>query len=306
MAFPSRPILTAAWLLACAPSMAFAANPCHAGDTLIGETKQFYYCSHVSCGDIGAQLTKDEVALRRLQTSMAATNAELQEWGKANDEAQREALGKAKSFLIRSVLEKVAVGRETKLEAIENDIKRADPMGTTWTAKLVKLAAFRRSYGRLTTQIAALKVVKYPGVNIYETWSDFSARARTIGEEGQVVASTWRELATDPEMQQAFREHGFEFSADALKTALRYPLLTQTIDFAQFAVDYGYDAKKWNESRRLIEQNANLSDKNLYAECVLSRHLRVTVRNLQVCHGDMPPDNAPRPEDLKCVDHSSP
>lgn len=293
-------------LLALAPSTASAAGPCRPGDTLIGETKQYYYCSHVSCGQIGAQLANDELALRRLQDSMASTNAELKEWAEQSDKAQQEALAKAKSFLIRSVLERITVVPEGKLEAIEADIKRADPMGTTVATKLAKLAAFRRSYARLQTAIEALKLAKYPGVNIYESWSDFSDRAKAIGQEGQVLAATWSELATDPEVQSAFHEHGFEFSADSLKSALRYPLLTQSIDFAQFIVDYGYDARKWNESRKLIEQNAKLSDKNLYAECVLSRHLKVTVRNLLICKGNMPSDDAPRPEDTKCIDHSTP
>ena len=291
-------------LLACLSLFAFGDSPCRPGDTLIGETAEFYYCSHVTCPELGAQLGRDQHALRTLRDTIQGSNAELEAWTKANDVAQKKALEHAKYFLIESVLSGITANREGQLAAIEKDIRRADPMGTTITTKLLKVANFRKSYARLATQIALLKAAEYPGMDIYKTWADFRERAAKLGKETQVLAATWDQLATDPEMRHAFMEHGFEFSADSLKQALSVPVLRQSLDLGQFLVDYGYDATQWELSRERIEQNLALDDKVLYAECKLSRRLRITVRDYNICRGKMPAENAPRPEDSVCVDHS--
>ena len=54
------------------------------------------------------------------------------------------ALEHAKSFLTDSVLSGITANREAELESIEEDIKRADPFGTTIDTKLRKIAAFER------------------------------------------------------------------------------------------------------------------------------------------------------------------
>jgi hypothetical protein len=261
---------------------------------------------HATCQDLGAQLSRDQLALDRLRSSINSSNTELAEWTKQNARAEKEALDHAKFFLIETVLSGITENREDKLKSIERDIRQADPTGTTLNTKLLKIANFERSYTKLVTLIYALKAAEYPGMDIYKTWADFKERATEIGKETQVLAATWDALGSDPEMQQAFREHGFEFSADSLKQALRLPLLRQSLDLGQFISDYGYDLDKWEKSRNLIMANVALDDKNLYAECVLSRHLRITVRNYNICKGKMPDDTMPRPEDIACVDHTKP
>jgi len=253
---------------------------------------------------LGAQIGRDQHALKILRESIQGSSAELEAWTRENEVAQKKALEHAKHFLVESVLSGITASREAELESIEKDIDRSDPMGTTINAKLLKLASFRRSYARLVTQIGVLKAIEYPGMDIYKTWDDFTERAGKIGKEIQVLASTWDELGTDPEMQQAFKEHGFEFSADSLKQALSVPMLRQSLDLGQFLLDYGYDATSWELSRERMEQNLALDDKMLYADCKLSRRLRITVRDYNICRGRMPADDAKRPEDTVCVDRA--
>jgi hypothetical protein len=110
-----------------------------------------------------------------------------------------------------------------------------------------------------------------------------------------VLAATWDQLATDPEMRQAFKEHGWEFSAATLEQALSIPVLRQSLDLGQFLLDYGCEAASWEPSRERIEQGLALDDRVLYAECKLSRRLRITVRDYDTCKGKMPADDARRP-----------
>jgi hypothetical protein len=287
------------------PSIVLAANPCKLpGEILIGEDNDYYYCSRLSCAELGAQLDRDERALQQLRSSIGGSNAELEEWKKENAKGEENALDRAKSFLVETVLSGVTANQEAKLEEIVKDINRADPMGTTWNMKLIKVANFEHSYVRLVTLITALKVVEYPGTDIQQTWADFRERARKLGKEAHVLTATWQDLATDPDAQQAFKEHGFEFSADTLNQALSIPILQQSVDLGKFLSDYGYDVAQWELSRERIMQNLDLDDKHLYAECTLSRQMLITFRNYNICRGKMPNVGGPRPEDTKCVDHT--
>jgi hypothetical protein len=222
-------------------------------------------------------------------------------------QGRKAALEHAKQFLIGTVLSGITENRQTKLDEIVKNTGRADPIGTTWKMKLAKAADFERSYARLVTLIAALKLVQYPGMDIQEAWADFKGRAKQVGKEAHVLAATWDLLATDPDARQAFKEHGFEFSADTLKQALSLPVLSEGIDLGQFIlVDYGYDAAQWELSRERIMQNLAAADSNLYAECLLSRQMLITFRDYNICRGKMPNIGGPRPEDIKCTDHSVP
>ena len=80
------------FLLAVVPSIAFGDGPCRPGDTLIGETERYYYCSRATCADLGAQLGSDERELRKLRDSIQASNAALDAWTRANEAAQAKAL----------------------------------------------------------------------------------------------------------------------------------------------------------------------------------------------------------------------
>jgi hypothetical protein len=106
-------------------------------------------------------------------------------------------------------------------------------------------------------------------------------------------------------MRRAFTDHGLDFSADTLKQALSLPFLGEGLNLGEFLlVDYGYDAAQWESSRERIVQQLALSDKTLYSECLLSRQLRVTMRNVNICHGRMPIAGSLRPEDTKCIDRT--
>jgi hypothetical protein len=292
-------------ILAFLPTAVVAASPCKLpGEILIGEDKDYYYCSRLSCPELNAQLDRDKHALEQLRSAIGASNADLEEWKRENAKAETDALEHAKYFLAQTLLSGFTVSQEAKLEESVKDISRADPVGTTWNMKLTKVANFEHSYARLVTLIAALKVVEFPGINIQQTWADFSERARKLGKEGQVLAATWQELATDPDTRQAFKEHGFEFSADALNNALSVPILQQSLDLGKFISDYGYDVAHWESSRERIMQTLALDDKNLYAECLLSRQMLITFRDYNICRGKMPTVGGPRPEDAQCVDHT--
>jgi hypothetical protein len=80
------------------------------------------------------------------------------------------------------------------------------------------------------------------------------------------------------------------------------PIVSQVIDLAQFALDYGYDATEWELSRERIMQGLSIGNKMLYAECRLSRLLRIAVRDYSICKGTFPDEKLPKPEDIKCVE----
>ena len=209
------------------PKVLLAANKCKLpGEILIGEDKNYYYCSRKSCPELGAQLNGDKRALENLRNLIQGTSAELAHWTEENAKAQKQALEHAKEFLVETALSGFVQNRESKLDEIVRDIERANPIGTTWRAKVIKASNFERSYVRLRALILALKTVEYPGMDIESARADFKERAKAIGKETQVLAATWELLATDQDARQAFKERSFEFSVSSLKQTIRLPILS--------------------------------------------------------------------------------
>ena len=254
---------------------------------------------------MGAQLDSDKHALDNLRKSIQGSNAELQQWTEENAKAQKQALQHAKEFLVQSLFGAIIENREAKLDQVVRDMGRGDRMGTTIGSKLSKARAFEDSYKRLSVLIAALETAEYPGMDIESIWADFKERTAAIGKEGQVLAASWDLLMADPDARRAFREHGFEFAANSLKQALNLPIVGQGLDLGQFLlVDYGYDYAEWQVSWNRMAKNIWLDDKNLYAECLLSRQMMITFRDYNICRGKMPKLDGARPEDTKCEDHT--
>jgi hypothetical protein len=274
---------------------------CHPGDFLIGEDKKFFYCSHKSCPDLDKQLQQDEEALRRLRHSIDGSNAELNQWSKMNSTAEKAALAHATEFLVSSTFGWVSDKFEGKLAALEKDFERRAPMGETWNQKLEKIRKFESSYARLSGIVAGFKIANYPGNDAVATWLELRTRATKLGQEGEVLSSAWRDLDSDPEVKRIIKEHGIDFSLGLLKQGLtENPFVTQTLDLAQFGKDYGYDATAWELSRERIMQNIAGNENSLLAECKLSRQLKITIRDRNICNNKYPDPNLARPESQSC------
>ncbi len=284
--------------IACFPVLAQA--QCLPGDHLIGEDAYNYYCSARTCSELGEQIQRDEEALRRQQKSIEDSSLELQDWTKRNAAAEKEALKEASSFLVNSTIGALGEHFQDKLDALEKEFGRRGPTGETWSRKLERARELEARYAHLSAITDGIKVAEYPGTDVSDAWAKLKEWAHAAGKDANVIEATIKEFKRDPEVRSILEESGLDFAADGLKLALA-PLAQDSLDFAKFAVTYGYDVASWGASRARIVQNIALDERNLASVCALSRELKITVRNHNICLGRYPDPKDPSPEAQKCA-----
>ncbi len=291
------------WLPASAP-FAGVANAqddphCRPGDVEIGRDDNFLYCSRLPCGQLGDQLERDQQAALNQKRADDLNSRELDNWGQESDKAQKAALKHATDFLVDSVTAKMGESFKGKLDALQIDVNRRGPTGRTWTARLQQVREFRLRADRLEGVIDGLELAQYPGKNAAELWTVVQEHTAEGARQAGGLADVYKKMQSDPELAALMREHSFTFAADTLKVFLATQA-QKTLDLGSFLVNYGYDASAWGVSRARILQGVKNGDKILHATCVLDRQLKITVRNLGVCRGVYPAENAPDPNEIRC------
>jgi hypothetical protein len=276
---------------------------CRPGYVEIGQQKTAdkvrVYCSRVSCDQMSSRVQQDIVAQTTLRYSMDENNADLKEWAKENEAAQREALKHATNLLLNTLLEFAAEGADQKIAKLQNELSRRGREGETIATKLEKARTFEREYARWSGISDGLKFGLTPGMNAADTWVELQNWAVKAGKQQTALVSAWQALSSDPEVGKIIREESLDLAFDVLNKGLN-KVLSEPLDMAKFLVNYGYDAAQWQASRLQILQRGDQADKNLVAECKLDRLMKIDVRNMNVCQGKLPPPNAADPEEQRC------
>jgi hypothetical protein len=273
---------------------------CNPGDHLIGEDADNYYCSAKTCAELDGQIQKDEEALRRQQKFIEDSNQELQDWTNENSKAEKEALKHASEFLVDSTIGALGEHFQAKLDRVEREFTQRAPMGETWNRKVEKVRELDARYAHLSAITDGIKLAQYPGMDVSDGWLKLKKWAHGAGEDTNVIDSTFKQFKKDPEVRKILTDSGLDFISDGLQLALK-PFAQSSFDFAKFAEKYGYDAASWAASRARIMQNIALDERNMTAVCALSRQLKITVHNHNICLGKYPGPKDTSPESQQCA-----
>jgi hypothetical protein len=288
----------ASLLAAMAALCPLAANAqCRPGDFLIGEDEHRYYCSSRSCDQLGDQLTRDRQALERHHKNIQDANADLQEWTAANQKAAADAAKKAFYALHDASIGRVQAWRSDRLKRVRDTMAR--PQGQRWERLVERARELETQSARLHAQIDALQLGQYPVSDLQNIWIEIQDWAAKTAREGERLDEIIREMNKDPEGAKALKEAGLGFVSNGLKLALK-PALGAQLSFAEFFVEYGYNAYAWNESRLRIMQRIGNQEANLLATCKLSEQYKKTVIEAGVCRGQYPAPNMSMPDPSRC------
>ena len=299
---PSSPLTLAipialATLLLAAEAGAQACGP---GETKIGEDADFIYCSKLTCAQLEGQVARDQDAIKRLQQSILASNAELKEWAAKNQAAADKAREDATNFLVSSVLGAFAQMGEQTIATVEKEFRRRSQMfGQTWDNKIRLVQEMESRRKRLLGAVHGFKLLGFPGMNLNIWWDATQKWAAETKHEGDAIAAIMAALESDPQAREIMTENGLAFVSDSLKLGLK-SFAGSALSFGEFLVNYGYDATAWWKSKTLIEQNVLNQERNRIAVCRLGVRLETTVRNRNICHGRMPAKNSVPPDLSRC------
>ena len=245
------------------------------------------------CAGIAAQLERDKAALRTEQKSIESTVRDLEEWGAASAQAQADAVDKGVALFIS--------GGVAKLEQKENSARTLKDWMARYRNQMVSgqlpvdegIAKLERTFEKYqrARSLARFAPVGRQVKSIHELgehWDAFKIETGVIAHAEADSDADVKAALADPRFQQFVNEDAT--GSEALRTAL--DLVTATPAFkkiapeyalASFAVDYGYDVRKWRESRERILQGNHVTEDALRAVDALKHQLERTVTKLKAC-----------------------
>ncbi len=256
-------------------------------DQLLAEFKDYAaaveaFNHEADCLGIRSQLHRDQAAMRRQMKSIEKGNAELEEWKKANEQAAKDALEKAEKFLLDSLTAGLGKLADEKLKAIEEEFRKRGPEGETWRRKLEKVADLRKRKARWSGVSDGIKLIDLAkvGVPAKDAFDKLKSKAREAEDEGNAIDAIIKEFNRDPEAREIIKEAGLETVGEGLKATLK-PWRGNAVSMADFLVNYGLDAKAWNDSRLRIQQQLAVRDRDHAAVTMLDRQIKRTVKKLE-------------------------
>jgi hypothetical protein len=243
------------------------------------------------CAPLDRQLERDKEALRRQMKVNEMGLKELEEWTKANKEAEVAAL----TLAAKTILGHVAINLEGQINSMRSFkgwLTRYDKAirkrGVPFEVLQVKI---ERAYSGYVNAWLAAKTgrVLNAGLLINDVWSSFKKECGAIAEQQAKSDAAVRDILNDPTVKKLIEtdDAGQEFAQSLLELMSRSKELEKIIgpevELGSFLVDYGYEAIKWAASRNRILQQTQLSEESLKAFDALKEQIESTTRKLKEC-----------------------
>ena len=243
-----------------------------------------------ACADFEIQLAKDREALRRQFQANQRAYEELEQWENANQQAAAEALSigvKALGGPIAEKLQEQSRSAASYLAWMTRYEKAMKDRGIPYDFLAEKIQRSARSY--LNASIAAKSgTLLEAGLLAEESWEAMKKGIGAVANVQTNANASVLEVVNDPDLKKIIDtdEAGREATKALVGLAVQSDELKKfapTISLASFAFDYGYEAKKWAESRKRILQQSNLSEQNLKAVETLRGQIESTAKKLRDC-----------------------
>jgi hypothetical protein len=249
----------------------------------VAAVKQFNL--EMACSELKQQLARDQEAMRRQGKSIEQGQAELVDWTKKNEEAQKAALKRATNFLVDSLTAKLGEFTEGKLATLETNFEKRAPPGETWQRKIQKIQEFSAAEARLAAAVDGIKLAGFTGAAA-DGWREAKKWAAKNGKDAEALDAILAEWQRDPELKQIMQESGISTFSASLGFSKTLAPWAIALDFGQFLVGYGYDATNWALSKNRIEQQIANRDQDLKAVEALKKQIERTVAKLKACELD--------------------
>jgi hypothetical protein len=225
--------------------------------------------------------------VKRNQKTIQMGQAELEDWTKRNEEAQRDAIKSALNLLVDGGLAymaestQAANGLKGAIAKYENQLKRKkkriDPL--QWG----KWLEMNKRLLEMNLFISGAKALQDTKEKAEIFWGYFTANTREIDRSTNDFKNALNAIDEDPILHKILVDKGLQPLVQRLKTKQLLPKKPYLLNLLEFAKDYGYSATEWVASRNRIVQQYDVSDQQLRAVQVMQEELKKTVPALNVC-----------------------
>ncbi len=241
------------------------------------------------------QLARDKKALQTEQKTIGVGLDELDNWTKASEDAQKDALKTASKLLLAGLGEKL-IAQENSLRSFKGWLTRYKKQlqSDNIPFDLIETKIERAAKGYTTASIYVTGGRAIEGLNTFnETLTLATNEISSIAAQMSRSDDAVRELLADKRItalinsDSAGRDLANSLVTMAAHTGdlegLAGKLAGPSADLANFLIDYGYDAKEWWESRKRILQQYLISDTQLKAIDALKAQTECTIKRLKEC-----------------------
>ncbi len=241
------------------------------------------------CARLEKQLELDTRVMRQYQETNEKGYREIEEWAKASEEAQMDALKAGANLLMSGTvdcLEKQANsarGFKGWLTRYDKEIRQK---GIPVEALQPKIERALNGYVGAAESAKAGRLMN-KGLTAKDTWDMVRNEVGAVAEVQKDSDAAIADVLKNPELKRFIETNraGLEFAHSLLDMMAHSKELEKAIGptaaLLDFAANYGYDAKKWWESRCRILEQSKLIEKSLQNFYVLKKQQETTVRNLK-------------------------
>ena len=244
------------------------------------------------CGNAQKQLQMDIEATKRQKKTVDAALADLDEWTKANQRAQWDALADGAKVVLgqfASYLERQANSARAFKGWLTRYEKQMIADGIPVGALEAKIESAGNGY--LQAQMAAdTGKMIHKGLDFEDEWERFTAGTSALAQSVAQRNAAVREVLKDPRIQSYLKQNQPDVDAAMFAAEDSLDLLvkrivgnTVPVEFANFAVNYSIHGKEWWESRKQILDRYQLTDKELEAAAALKTQIKRTAEALKIC-----------------------
>ena len=244
----------------------------------------------LGCTAARQQVELDQQASRRQLAASQALLAELDEWTRQNEEAQKKALEVARKALLDGAL-------GFALAQVSGDLERAEKawrqMPTDQYSELMmrEVLARRRAIDSLKTARAELLTAKW-GKGAYELWNALAGFVQSSRHTAAEISTLVRTLAGNKLVQGSAELAALQLASSRFEQRLieaKFPLISDAAKLGNYLIDYGYEAGRWAASRARILEANRITEEQLAATAALGCQLERSMIRLTSCRGDRVP-----------------
>lgn len=243
------------------------------------------------CDVIAGQLQRDQRTMKHQGESIREGLEELDEWTKASEKAQMDAIMEGGKLLMGGMVEKLkdqanaAAGFKGWMTRYKKQIEEGK---VPFEALQSKIEIAARGYVNASIQASGGRMIK-AGQTSKDAWDLLKSEAGAVAQEKAKSDARMRDALENEKLKKFLETNkdGVELKMTLFTLAAQSKELEKLIgpesELASFVVNYGYDSKAWLESRKRILQHARLTEQELKAVDSLKKQIERTAHRLQQC-----------------------
>lgn len=250
----------------------------------------------LGCSGLQAQVQRDLSIIEQQQGQIAAAQGELARWTQENEAAAKQACEVAANGLADAILGRFIESFGSGISEAEASLRRQQPPIRYDQSTLEHIAGLRQRIAFLQAKRDGLRLAQ-AGDSALDLWQVLREVAAAGQKTSAEISDLTLKLAKNDATRLVVERLALLAAANDFERrilAAKFPLVGDAIQLGSLLVDYGYQAKRFAESRQRILQQYQVSEQQIAAVEALGCQLQRDLYRLHACRGIPAPAQSAR------------